>query len=97
MVLPKREGQIFPSSSPSLSLTIPTSPIVSSSATKAKTTPIGTTHTRGIEKVIVFDWDDTICPSSFFDRSQIDNINELPVKVRCYLRLLFLFFFPTKR
>jgi len=28
-------------------------------------------------KVIIFDWDDTICPSSFVDRCQIENVAEL--------------------
>jgi hypothetical protein len=36
-------------------------------------------------KVIIFDWDDTICPSSFFDREQIERANELPVRVRLSL------------
>jgi hypothetical protein len=36
-------------------------------------------------KVIIFDWDDTICPSSFFDREQIERANELPVRVRLLL------------
>lgn len=31
-------------------------------------------------KVIIFDWDDTICPSSFFDRHQLDK-EELPQRV----------------
>jgi hypothetical protein len=33
-------------------------------------------------KVIIFDWDDTICPSSYFDRQEIERANELPVRVR---------------
>jgi len=33
-------------------------------------------------KVIIFDWDDTICPSSFFDRQQIERMDELPERVR---------------
>jgi hypothetical protein len=33
------------------------------------------------QKVIIFDWDDTICPSSFFDRQQIENMDELPASV----------------
>jgi len=32
-------------------------------------------------KVLVFDWDDTICPSTFVDGYQIDHINELPLDV----------------
>lgn len=32
-------------------------------------------------KVLVFDWDDTICPSSFVDGYQIDHISELPLDV----------------
>jgi hypothetical protein len=37
------------------------------------------------QKVIIFDWDDTICPSSFVDRCNIDHVSELPVPVRCLL------------
>lgn len=33
------------------------------------------------QKVIIFDWDDTICPSSFFDRQQMENMEELPESV----------------
>ena len=32
-------------------------------------------------KVLVFDWDDTICPSSFVDNYEIDHISELPLDV----------------
>ena len=35
----------------------------------------------GSNKVLVFDWDDTICPSTFVDSYQIENINELPLDV----------------
>lgn len=28
--------------------------------------------------VIIFDWDDTICPSSFVDQAQVDNYKDLP-------------------
>jgi hypothetical protein len=31
--------------------------------------------------VLIFDWDDTICPSSFVDQWKIDNFEELPVPV----------------
>lgn len=30
-------------------------------------------------KVIIFDWDDTICPSSFVDQWKIDNFKDLPL------------------
>ncbi|KAL7488452.1 hypothetical protein ACHAW6_015447 [Cyclotella cf. meneghiniana] len=30
--------------------------------------------------IIIFDWDDTICPSSFVDRAQVDNYKKLPKK-----------------
>lgn len=30
-------------------------------------------------KVIIFDWDDTICPSSFVDQFKVDNFSELPL------------------
>jgi hypothetical protein len=50
------------------------------------------------DKVIIFDWDDTICPSSFVDRFHIDHIDELPLKVRercCHDQLnTRLFFVP---
>lgn len=29
--------------------------------------------------VLIFDWDDTICPSSFVDKSQIESFQDLPV------------------
>jgi hypothetical protein len=32
-------------------------------------------------KVIIFDWDDTICPSSFYDRQQMEHMDELPESV----------------
>jgi hypothetical protein len=32
-------------------------------------------------KPIIFDWDDTICPSSFVDRFQIEVFEDLPVRV----------------
>jgi hypothetical protein len=32
-------------------------------------------------KVLIFDWDDTICPSTFVDSYQIDHINQLPLDV----------------
>ena len=36
--------------------------------------------------VIIFDWDDTILPSSFVDRSQSDNLSELPPQTRALFR-----------
>jgi hypothetical protein len=33
-------------------------------------------------RVIIFDWDDTICPSSFVDQCNIENVSELSDKVR---------------
>lgn len=33
-------------------------------------------------KVLIFDWDDTICPSTFVDNYQIEHINELPLDVQ---------------
>ena len=30
------------------------------------------------DAMIIFDWDDTILPSSFVDRAQGDNLSELP-------------------
>jgi hypothetical protein len=37
------------------------------------------------QKVIIFDWDDTICPSSFFDRQQMEKMDELPESVSASL------------
>jgi len=34
---------------------------------------------RQYNKVIIFDWDDTICPSSFVDQYKIDNFKDLPL------------------
>ena len=36
--------------------------------------------------VIIFDWDDTILPSSYVDRSQCDNLSELPSHTRALFR-----------
>lgn len=36
---------------------------------------------RTPHKVIIVDWDDTILPSTFVDRWQIDSSNELPLHV----------------
>jgi len=35
-----------------------------------------------MKRVIIFDWDDTICPSSFVDKWKIENYKELPLHVR---------------
>jgi len=32
-------------------------------------------------KVLIFDWDDTICPSSFVDRCKVEQFDQLPVHV----------------
>ncbi|GKY96887.1 hypothetical protein MPSEU_000647700 [Mayamaea pseudoterrestris] len=37
------------------------------------------TEQQDEQKIIIFDWDDTICPSSFVDRCNIDHVSELPV------------------
>lgn len=37
-------------------------------------------------KVLIFDWDDTICPSSFVDRYQVEKFSELPENVRRIFR-----------
>jgi hypothetical protein len=34
------------------------------------------------DKVIIFDWDDTILPSTFVDQCQVEHINEMPAYVR---------------
>jgi FMN phosphatase YigB (HAD superfamily) len=34
-------------------------------------------------KAIIFDWDDTICPSSFVDRYKIERMEKLPRNVSC--------------
>jgi hypothetical protein len=33
------------------------------------------------KKVIIFDWDDTICPSSFVDQHKVERFNDLPLHV----------------
>jgi hypothetical protein len=33
------------------------------------------------DKVIIFDWDDTICPSSFVDRFRVEQVDDIPTKV----------------
>lgn len=38
-----------------------------------------TTTTGTTEKVIIFDWDDTICPSSFVDQWDIQSFHDLPL------------------
>jgi len=32
-----------------------------------------------VNKVIIFDWDDTICPSSFVDQWKVDTFSDLPL------------------
>ena len=36
---------------------------------------------RDSSKVIIFDWDDTICPSSFVDKCSINSYRDLPLHV----------------
>ena len=36
--------------------------------------------------MIIFDWDDTILPSSFVDKAQADNLNELPQQYHTIFR-----------
>ena len=38
--------------------------------------------------IIIFDWDDTICPSSFVDRAGVDNYKKLPKRVSLLLSIL---------
>jgi hypothetical protein len=38
-------------------------------------------HKCDPNKVLIFDWDDTICPSSFVDRWGIENVKDLPKHV----------------
>jgi len=55
--------------------------------TKVNFTMPRTMHFEDIaSKVLVFDWDDTICPSTFVDCYQIDHISELPQDVRSMSR-----------
>lgn len=35
-----------------------------------------------MKRVIIFDWDDTICPSSFVDKWNVETFNELPLHVQ---------------
>lgn len=39
-------------------------------------------------RVIVFDWDDTICPSSYVDKIRADRYKDLSVHVREYGRVI---------
>lgn len=32
------------------------------------------------EKVLIFDWDDTLCPSSFVDRCKVESYRDLPIE-----------------
>lgn len=34
--------------------------------------------TKKNDAMLIFDWDDTILPSSFLDKAQAENIDELP-------------------
>ena len=46
---------------------------------------------RDSSKVIIFDWDDTICPSSFVDKCSINLYRDLPlhVSLKEYIGLSF--------
>ena len=39
--------------------------------------------------IIIFDWDDTICPSSFVDRAGVDNYKKLPKRVSLFLFIVY--------
>lgn len=39
---------------------------------------MGFRHNKGSNAVLIFDWDDTICPSSFIDKFKVDSFRELP-------------------
>lgn len=43
-------------------------------------------HSSSDNAMLIFDWDDTILPSSFVDKSQADNLNELPQQYRGIFR-----------
>ncbi|KAL3826536.1 hypothetical protein ACHAXA_003600 [Cyclostephanos tholiformis] len=49
-------------------------------------TPPPSSNNDNSEAVIIFDWDDTILPSSFVDRSQCDNLGELSSHTRALFR-----------
>ena len=46
-------------------------------------------------KVIIVDWDDTILPSTFVDRWQIENSKDLPLHVSLDLNHVFFFVFVS--
>ena len=48
-------------------------------------------------KVIIVDWDDTILPSTFVDRWQIENSKDLPLHVSLDLNHVFFCFPPFKK
>ena len=33
------------------------------------------------DKVLIFDWDDTICPSSYVDHCKVESFRELSIEV----------------
>ncbi len=39
--------------------------------------------------VIIFDWDDTICPSTFVDQCQIQSFSDFPLHVSRFQRSLY--------
>ncbi len=40
--------------------------------------PSNNSHSNSDSAIIIFDWDDTILPSSFVDRAKAENLSELP-------------------
>lgn len=39
---------------------------------------MGFRHHRASQAVLIFDWDDTICPSTFIDKFKVDSYQEFP-------------------
>lgn len=39
---------------------------------------MGFRNQRASQAVLIFDWDDTICPSTFIDKFKVDSYHELP-------------------
>jgi hypothetical protein len=42
---------------------------------------MGVPSQRPANAVLIFDWDDTICPSSFIEKFKVDSFHELPAYV----------------
>jgi hypothetical protein len=48
--------------------------------------PSNNCHSNSGSAIIIFDWDDTILPSSFVDRAKAENLSELPQQLHNLFR-----------